>query len=210
MTRLPVEMDRAVISAVSGWRTGHVTSKYRFATVPRPGSILTGDRRSELDRVPTDPLYNADRSTDVIGSVARYWHSMRDSLSVERTPEGRRVVISRRIDAPPSRVWKLLVDTRRWTEWGPSISAIDADHVRIEEGTNGQIRTVFGIWLPFTITRLSEWSWSWRIANVPATGHRVIPEESSCQAVFEVPLVAFPYLVVCWVALRRIQRLATA
>jgi hypothetical protein len=134
----------------------------------------------------------------------------RTGIAIEETPEGNRVVVSRRIDAPPERAWAVLVDTRRWPEWGPSVRDVETHPPRIEEGSTGRIRTVFGFWLPFTVTRLSEWGWAWRIWGVTATGHRVTPEGSSCRVGFEVPLYALPYLLVCWVALRRIESLATA
>ena len=135
---------------------------------------------------------------------------VRNALSIAHTPEGRRVVISRRIAAPPERVWELLVDTRRWPEWGPSVLEVDIDTPRIEEGATGRVRTVFGPWLPFTVTRVSEWGWAWRIGPVQATGHRVVPAEGACRVGFDVPLYGIPYLPVCWVALRRLEKLATA
>jgi hypothetical protein len=134
----------------------------------------------------------------------------RTALGVEQTPEGRRVVVSRRIDAPPERVAELLVDTRRWPEWGPSVVGVETHPPRIREGSTGRVETVVGVWLPFTVTRASEWAWAWRIGPVRATGHRVTPEDGSCRVGFEVPLYGVPYLPVCWVALRRIEALATA
>ena len=139
----------------------------------------------------------------------RLWSGLTDSLAIERTPDGTRVVVSREIDASPERVWDILIDTRRWAEWGPSIIAVDVDDPLIQEGTTGRVRTAFGVWLPFTVSRLGEWSWAWRIGPVQATGHRVIPAGSVCQVGFEVPPLAFPYVLLCWVALRRIEALAT-
>lgn len=135
---------------------------------------------------------------------------LRSTLSIAKTPDGVRVVIWRQIAAPPERVWNLLVDTRRWPEWGPSVLDVDAQPPRIEAGSTGRVRTYFGGWLPFTVTGASEWSWAWRIGPVQATGHRVIPADESCRVGFEVPLFAFPYLLVCWWALRQIETLATA
>ena len=144
------------------------------------------------------------------GESTSWWERLRATISITDTPEGLRLFISRRIEAPPERVWELLVDTRRWPEWGPSVLDVEIQPPRIEEGATGRVRTLFGPWLPFTITRASKWSWAWRIGPVPATGHRVIAEDTSCRVGFEVPLYAFPYLVVCWLALRRIETLATA
>jgi hypothetical protein len=145
----------------------------------------------------------------VSGDSTSWSDRLRTALALAETPEGIRVVISRRIEAPPERVWDLLVDTRRWPEWGPSVLDVEAHPPRIEEGSNGRVRTYFGRWLPFTVTRASDWSWAWRIGPIQATGHRVIPAETSCRVGFEVPLYAFPYLLVCWWALWRIETLAT-
>ncbi|MEF8772125.1 SRPBCC family protein [Halodesulfurarchaeum sp.] len=134
---------------------------------------------------------------------------LRTPLTVAETPEGIRVVISRRIEAPPKRVWDLLIDTRRWPEWGPSVLDVETQPHRIKEGSSGQVQTYFDTWLHFTVTRASEWSWAWRIGPVQATGHRVIPEGEACRVGFEVPLYAFPYVLVCWWALRRIETVAT-
>jgi hypothetical protein len=149
-------------------------------------------------------------SVRVSGNVPNESKWLRTALSMAHTPEGRRIVVSRRIDAPPERVWALLVDTRRWPEWGPSVLDVETHPTRIESGSTGRLRTVFGCWLPFTVTRVSEWGWAWRIGPVQATGHRVIPEGTSCRVGFDVPLYGVPYLLVCWVALRRLDTLATA
>jgi uncharacterized protein YndB with AHSA1/START domain len=126
------------------------------------------------------------------------------------TPDGRRLLVSRTIDAPPDRVWDLLVDTRRWPAWGPSVTAVQSADRRIREGTTGHVRTVGGLWLPFTITSCVEYRWTWRVAGVRATGHRVVPGEDRCRAVFEVPLTAAPYAAVCRSALENLDALATA
>lgn len=144
------------------------------------------------------------------GSLSSWLGRRRTWLAIDETPEGRRIVVSRRIDAPPERVWDLLVDTRRWPDWGPSVLDVEARTRRIEAGTSGRVRTVSGRWVPFTVTRVSRWSWAWRIGPVQATGHRVTPDGDGCRAGFEVPIYAFPYVLVCWWALRRIERLATA
>jgi hypothetical protein len=47
-----------------------------------------------------------------------------------------------------------------------------------------------------------------RSFGINATGHRVEPlDESSCRLVFQVPLWAAPYLVVCKIAVDRIVQL---
>ena len=113
------------------------------------------------------------------------------------------------IDAPADEAWSLLTDTERWTEWGPSVRAVVSSTRAVTTGTHGRVRTAFGIWLPFRVDHfVAGRSWSWRIAGLPATGHRVEPLGlHRCRVVFEVPLIAAAYAVVCRRALGRIERL---
>lgn len=112
----------------------------------------------------------------------------------------------------PSAAWWLLTDTRTWPTWGPSIRAVtvdapDADPV-IAAGTTGTVRTVAGVTLPFRVTEVDPMArWTWRVAGVPATGHRVEAHPDGCRVIFEVPMLATPYVAVCHLALRRIRRL---
>ena len=53
-------------------------------------------------------------------------------------------------------------------------------------------------------------AWSWTVAGIPATGHRVIPvTETSSRVAFTIPRWAPFYVPVCRAALRAIGRLAT-
>jgi hypothetical protein len=89
------------------------------------------------------------------------------------------IEISRVVAASSNRAWGLLTDTCTWKEWGPSLLDVRSSDRYIKKG--------FGI---------------------NATGHRVEPlDESSCRLVFQVPLWAAPYLVVCKIALDRIVEL---
>lgn len=133
---------------------------------------------------------------------------MSGDTRLANTPDGRRLLVSRRIDAPADRVWDLLVDTERWPDWGPSITAVRCPDRRIREGSTGRVRTVGGLWLPFEVTTCAPYRWTWRVAGVPATGHRVEPLDRGCLAAFEVPLLAIPYMFVCRRALRAIEELA--
>lgn len=133
---------------------------------------------------------------------------MNDRVGIERTPDGRRLAVSRRIDAPADRTWDLLVDPDRWPEWGPSVTDVEASDRPIVEGTTGRVRTVGGIRLPFEVTTCREYRWTWRVAGIPATGHRIEPLGDACSVVFEVPLPAAAYAPVCRRALRAIERLA--
>jgi hypothetical protein len=119
------------------------------------------------------------------------------------------ISVTRVIQAPAERVWDCLVDTTRWPDWGPSVSAVDCSDRHVKAGSTGRVRTLVGLWLPFAITQFEESRfWSWRIAGIPATGHRVTPiDVDSCQLSFEVPRLAAPYARVCAIALRRIERI---
>ena len=116
-----------------------------------------------------------------------------------------------RINASAPVVWRLLVDTVEWVNWGPSVRAVDCPVRVIGPGISGRVQTAFGLWLPFSIV---DWdpggSWSWKVAEVSATGHTVVARsETSCDAIFSVPRWAPFYLPVCMAALRRLAILAT-
>ena len=116
----------------------------------------------------------------------------------------------RDIDAPTSVVWRLLTDTDEWPRWGPSVRAIEAPTRVIGFGTRGRVQTATGLWLPFEITAWQpERYWAWRVAGVPATGHRVEPlAPQRCRVSFSIPRWAPFYRPVCRSALRRIAALA--
>lgn len=117
--------------------------------------------------------------------------------------------VSREVPSPCGEVWDLLTDTRRWKEWGPSVREVQCRHRYLSDGVRGRVRTPFGLWLPFEVSEyVPGYRWSWRVAGLPATGHRVEAcEGSGCRVVFEVPLLAAPYALVCAVAARRIARI---
>jgi hypothetical protein len=118
-------------------------------------------------------------------------------------------VVARELDRSPAAAWDRLVDTGAWPEWGPSVAAVDCDRRRIAAGTTGRVRVRgLGLWLPFAV-RTFAWDgergrWTWRVARVPATGHRVEPTARGCRVAFEVPPAAAPYAVVCRRALARL------
>lgn len=114
--------------------------------------------------------------------------------------------VSRSFHNPCRELWDLVTDTTTWPRWGPSVQAVECAERFITQGTRGRIRTVGGIWLSFLITGYEEGRfWSWRVAGIPATGHRIRPrEDGSCTLTFEVPLLAAPYAFVCKIALDRI------
>ena len=75
----------------------------------------------------------------------------------------------------------------------------------IQAGTEGRVRTVGGLWLPFRVTTCENYRWTWDVANLPATGHRVEERGAGARAIIEVPVVAAPYVPVCARILRRLE-----
>jgi hypothetical protein len=136
------------------------------------------------------------------------------AVGVERTPAGRRLVVSRVVDATADEAWDVLTDTTRWPTWGPSIAAVDCPSRHIAAGTAGRVRlTGVGLWVPFEVDSYvdtgDEKRWTWAVGGVPATGHRVDPLDGQCRVGFEVPLVAAGYVPVCRRALGEIAALVT-
>lgn len=123
---------------------------------------------------------------------------------------------SRTIAARPDVLFRLLRDTATWPDWGPSIRGVRGVEGLVEQGTRGHVLPVVGPALPFEVTELVDdghhgGHWSWRVAGIPATTHEVRRHRARARAsvvTFGVPTAAAPYLAVCAVALRRIERLA--
>jgi len=124
----------------------------------------------------------------------------------------RRSTVTRRVDAPSSVVWDVVVDLDAWPAWGPSVRSAElADGGRrLRDGATGTVLTAVGATVPFAVTDWVDGTrWSWDVAGLPATSHVVRPTgPDSCEATFEVPWFAIPYLLVCRVALGRIADLA--
>lgn len=132
------------------------------------------------------------------------------SVTLERTRDGRRLVVSRRIAADRERAWDLVTDTDRWPEWGPSVRAVESPTRFITAGTRGRVRIPGGIWLPFEITNCGNYRWTWRVARIPATGHRVDHHPDGSVVAFELPLFAAGYVPVCRRALEKIASILEA
>ena len=116
--------------------------------------------------------------------------------------------VTRRATCPPEVAWTVLADVATWPRWGPSVTAVRLDGCALGPGARGRLRTTGGLWLPFEITRWEEGRrWDWRVAGVPATGHRVAPDGDGCLVTFEVPWLAAPYVAVCRIALRRLAEI---
>lgn len=114
------------------------------------------------------------------------------------------------ISASPKIVWEVLTDTHCWHKWGPSVTSVRCDDRFISAESKGFVRTITGLWVPFAITDyVPERLWAWRVWDIPATIHRVEALSAErCRIIFEVPLIAAPYLLVCKIAAKRIKRIA--
>jgi hypothetical protein len=120
------------------------------------------------------------------------------------------IQVNRVINASQIKVWEILIDTQLWPVWGPSIIKVDSPSRYLRAGLRGRVKTAAHIWLNFAISEFMPLQyWHWKIAGIPATGHRVRQlGENRCELVFELPLFAFPYALICQKALNRIGRLA--
>jgi hypothetical protein len=133
----------------------------------------------------------------------------RTDTRLERTPDGRRLVVARPMRASRDAVWRAFRDTRRWPDWGPSVRAVDCPDRYVRAGSAGRVTTVGGLRVPFEVTTCTDGRWTWDVAGIPATGHRVEGDDPAVAA-FEVPLAAAPYAAVCRRALPRLDRVALA
>lgn len=123
-----------------------------------------------------------------------------------------RLWIEREISASADGAWNLLTDVERWPEWGPSVRAAALDGGAFAQGATGWVQTPLRARLRFEITSVEVGrGWSWKVAGLPATGHRVRSlAPTTCAVGFGVPRIAAPYALVCRRALTRIERLLAA
>ena len=131
------------------------------------------------------------------------------AMDTRETPSGRRLVVSQYVPADRGTVWELLTDTERWPDWGPTVTDVESEDRVVRAGTTGRVQLPIGLWLPFEVTSCGEHRWTWDVARIPATGHRVEREGEGCRVGFELPLYAAGYALVCRRALARIETLAT-
>ncbi|WP_436910703.1 SRPBCC family protein [Halosimplex marinum] len=128
---------------------------------------------------------------------------------IERTPDGRRLIVGRVVDADADTVWTVLTDTEQWPEWGPSVTAVRSRDRSIEPGSRGEVQVAGCPWVPFEVETCADYRWTWRVAQIPATGHAVTPlGDGRSRVAFEIPLLAGGYAVVCRRALDRIASIA--
>lgn len=86
--------------------------------------------------------------------------------------EGATLAVGRDVDAPAERTATALRDTQRWPEWSPSVRGVESTDRYVETGTTGRVRVACR-WVPFRVTAATRLRWDWRVAGVPATGHRI-------------------------------------
>lgn len=132
-------------------------------------------------------------------------------LALAWTDAGRRLELSRRVDAPAAAAWAVLTDVTRWPDWGPAVTGVDYPDRTVSAGTAGRVRLLRSVWVPFRIDEVSEYHWTWTVwgRTPPAYGHRVdVIGDGACRVVFELPLWAPWYLPICVVALESIATLA--
>ena len=123
----------------------------------------------------------------------------------------KRVRASIDVAAPAGEVWALLTEFRNWPKWGPTVRAVRAQASTVAPGVVGRVQTPVRLWLPFEITEVAPGSsWEWKVAGVPATGHRITPTPSGCRVEFSVPALLAPYVLVLRSGLGRLKRLAEA
>jgi hypothetical protein len=119
-----------------------------------------------------------------------------------------RISVGKLYHASPQIVWDLITDTAQWPCWGPTVKDVQFPERFIRKGSRGRVLTVFGIWVPFSIVKFEcGHFWSWKVASINATGHRIQPTDKGCNLWFEVPMIAAPYALVCQMALGRIENL---
>ena len=114
---------------------------------------------------------------------------------------------SRDIASPHDVVWDLISCFEHWPSWGVTITAVEPSTGRVRTGLQGRVKTVAGPWLPFEILDVIEGeSWDWKVAGIPATGHRVEPNGEGCRVTFTVPIWAPFYLPILTRALHLIEQ----
>ena len=119
-----------------------------------------------------------------------------------------RISVGKFYHASPLVVWNLITDTAKWPLWGPTVKGVQLPERFIRNGSKGRVLTVFSIWVPFVIVKFEDGCfWSWKVASISATGHRIQPADGGCNLWFDIPIIAAPYFIVCQVALNRIQNL---
>jgi uncharacterized protein YndB with AHSA1/START domain len=71
------------------------------------------------------------------------------------------ISVGKAYTSSPHILWELITDTAQWPRWGPTVKAVRTSERYISKGSEGQVQTALGIWLPFVVTGTSN--------------HRIVP-----------------------------------
>lgn len=114
------------------------------------------------------------------------------------------------VNAATDEVWRLLAELDQWPKWGPTVAGVESEATTVATGVTGRVKTIAGLWLPFEITEVAAGRlWTWKVAGIPATGHRVAAlGDAKTLVEFTVPIAAMPYALVLKGGLRRLKGLA--
>lgn len=135
---------------------------------------------------------------------------MKTGVALDSTDRGRRITITRRVDAPAEDAWEVLTDTEQWHEWGPPVTGVDYPGTTVSPDTEGRVQAFGFLWVPFRIIKADDYLWIWKAWGLtpPADGHRVEKlDDDTCQVTLELPLWAPWYILLCWFALRKVARI---
>lgn len=127
--------------------------------------------------------------------------------------DGIMLSVHRIIAAPPQALWELLVDLDAWPRWGPTIASAELNppYRELELGATGSVQTPLLVGAPFMVTEFDPGRfWAWQVAGIPATSHRVDPAPQGARVTMAVPWWAGPYLGICSIALRRMEKMVGA
>ncbi|WP_420182604.1 SRPBCC family protein [Haloarcula sp. KBTZ06] len=131
-----------------------------------------------------------------------------NSVSIKKTPDGRRLIVRHDVDASVDTVWDVLTDTDCWSDWGPSVTTVETDTRYIDNGTTGRVRAAGVVWLPFEVTACAPYRWTWNVARLHATGHFAEERASGSVVGFEIPPLATGYAPVCARACQHVAAIA--
>ena len=71
---------------------------------------------------------------------------MTTNLAFEHTPDGRKIVVGRELSVGRDIAWNLLRNTQQWTEWGPSVRAVECNQQFIDVKYLGVKPRGFTVW----------------------------------------------------------------
>jgi len=120
-------------------------------------------------------------------------------------------------DAPPDRVWKLIAQPERWSEWSPYVSGAESlGSPEVAEGAEGCVVLRGGLRLAARVTRVVPGeSWTWRVGGLtvhhavrPAPGGRSRIEHAVEGSAPPWSIAAIAYGPIAGLIARNIARVA--